>query len=138
MRMSRVLLAGAAVAAAGIATSAFTNSNTVNESVAGYNEAEVSGVVARHIDYVIDPNDASKLTSIDFQIVEDLTAPKLEGLAALLTLNNVSGTAIGPATSCDIGTWVEDTPDGDYTPISCNIAGTDITSFQGIGLTVAE
>ena len=35
MRKSRLLLAGVAVAAAGVATSAFTASNTVPASVAG-------------------------------------------------------------------------------------------------------
>jgi hypothetical protein len=69
--MSRVLLAGAAVAAAGIATTAFTASNTVDRSIAGYGSAEVAGVTALNIEYVQDA-DASKLDKVVFKVNEDV------------------------------------------------------------------
>ena len=55
MRKSRVLLAGVAVAAAAAATSAFTAGNTfqagVQDTVAGYGEATVSGANITAIHY---------------------------------------------------------------------------------------
>jgi hypothetical protein len=72
MRLSRVLIAGAAVAAVGIATSAFTAGNTVEEdTIAGYGSAEVSGVEATNIQYVQDPDDPSKLASVVFTVDKD-------------------------------------------------------------------
>ena len=57
MRKSRLLLAGVAVAAAAAATSAFTAGNDVQDSVAGYGTATVSGATTKHINYVLDADE---------------------------------------------------------------------------------
>ena len=54
MRKSRVLLAGVAVAAAGVATSAFTASNDftgLDNNVAGYGQVAVTGADVTNIAY---------------------------------------------------------------------------------------
>ena len=64
MRKSRVLLAGAAVAAAAVTTSAFTAGNTftgVHNTIVGYGEATVTGANITAIDYNRDDTDESKL-----------------------------------------------------------------------------
>lgn len=76
MRLSRVLIAGAAVAAAGIATSAFTNSNTFNpdataDAEVGYGELVVSGVTVSNVAYNVVSTDATKLDTIVFTVAAD-------------------------------------------------------------------
>jgi hypothetical protein len=127
MRLSRVLLAGAAVAAAGIATSAFTASNTVNDSVAGYDEAVVSGATVTDIDYNINATDSSVLDSIDFVATENVS-----GMQAILQLKLTDGTNVGSPITCTVGTYTT------ATPIACPTPGREITAFQGIALTVAQ
>ena len=51
MRRSRVVFTGIAVAAAAVAGTAFTAQNTVPNSVAGYGQSTVSGVVVSNIQY---------------------------------------------------------------------------------------
>ncbi|MDT0274278.1 hypothetical protein [Blastococcus goldschmidtiae] len=127
MRMSRVLLAGAAVAAAGIATSAFTASNSVNNSVAGYDEATVTGATVTDIDYNVNATDSSVLDSIDFLATENVS-----GMQAILQLQLADGTAVGSPITCTVGAFTT------ATPINCPTPGREITAFQGIGLTVAQ
>ena len=76
MRLSRVLLAGTAVAAAGIATSAFTNSNTFDadataDAEVGYGELAVSGVTVSNVEYKVVSTDATKLDEIVFTVGAD-------------------------------------------------------------------
>ena len=86
MRMSRVLLAGAAVAAAGIATSAFTAGTTVQDSIAGSGDSTVTGANTEHIDYILNA-DKSQVDEIRFELVGDFTdAVTNEGLVAWLTV----------------------------------------------------
>ena len=73
MRKSRVLLAGVAVAAAGVATSAFTAGNDVPDTIAGYGEGTVSGATIDTIHYVSDPADPSVITSVTFVSRTDVT-----------------------------------------------------------------
>ncbi|MBN1094372.1 hypothetical protein JKP75_18585 [Blastococcus sp. TML/M2B] len=77
MRMSRVLLAGVAVATAGIATSAFTNSNTFNpdataDDQVGYGELAVSGVTVSNVAYNVLSTDATKLHEVVFTVTTDV------------------------------------------------------------------
>jgi hypothetical protein len=127
MRLSRVLLAGTAVAAAGIATSAFTASNDVPNSVAGYDEATVTGATVSKIEYVVNATDASVLDSIKFTATENVA-----GMKAYLQLKKTDGTNVGTPLTCTIGTF------GTNTPITCLTTGRAITDFQGLALTVAQ
>ena len=132
MRKSRVLLAGVAVAGAAVTTSAFTASNTVQNSVAGYGSATVSGATTANINYVLDGTDKSLVDSIVFELNENMDAAVLEGLTAWLQLEN-SGSAVGSAVQCTIGAFATS-----VTPVTCSIPDTAITSFNGVALTVAE
>lgn len=98
MRKSRVLLAGVAVAAAGVTTSAFTASNTVPSSTAGYAAATVTGATATKINYVLDPVDKSLVDEVNFEITEDIT-----NMQVFLTLRQ-NGAVVGSAISCTVGT----------------------------------
>lgn len=134
MRMSRVLLAGAAVAAAGIATTAFTAGNTVQDSVAGYGDATVTGADTTNIDYVLDAVDKSEVTAINFDVVQNLDVAVTEGLTAWLQLQDGVGGPVGGALQCSVEPYAID-----HTPINCTLlADTKIASFDGIALTVAE
>lgn len=134
MRLTRVLLAGAAVAAAGVATSAFTAGNDVQDTVAGYGDAAVTGATTTNIDYVLDGVDKSEVTSIDFDVTENFDAAVVQGLRAYLQLQDEDGDPVGTAQACTILAFSTD-----HTPINCPLpAGTKIASFDGIALTVAE
>ena len=85
MRKSRVLLAGVAVAAAAITTSAFTASNTftgLDNNVAGYGEVTAAGVNVSNIAYSPAALDATKLHSVVFTVDKDTTT-----MAAVMTLS---------------------------------------------------
>jgi hypothetical protein len=132
MRMSRVLLAGVAVAATAAATSAFTAGNDVQDSVAGYGSALVTGATTAHINYVLDATDKSLVNEIQFELVEDFDAAVLEGLEAWLQLQDDQGDPVDAAVECQIGAFTT------VTPVSCLIPGTAVDSFDGVALTVAE
>src|SRR6476469_2349068 len=112
MRKSRVLLAGVAVAAAAAATSAFTASNTVPPSTAGYGAATVSGATATKISYVVNNADKALLDSINFEITQDIT-----GMQAFLTLRTggVSGSVVGVPITCSVG--ARDTTGTPFSPV---------------------
>jgi hypothetical protein len=134
MRMSRVLLAGVGVAAAAAATSAFTASNTVQDSVAGYGAATVSGATTAHINYQLDATDKSIVNAIVFELNEDVDdAVANEGLEAWLQLQDGNGDPVGSAVECSFAPFASA-----VTPVTCAIAGTQVTSFEGVALTVAE
>jgi hypothetical protein len=127
MRKSRVLLAGVAVAAAAAATSAFTAANDLDNSVAGYDEATVSGATVTSIEYVLDSVDASLIDSIDFVATENLAAN-----TAYLQFTDAVGAPVGAAIQCDTPVW------STTSLISCPTPDKAIASFVGIGLTVVE
>ena len=127
MRMSRVLLAGVAVAGAVATTSAFTASNTITggDDTAGFGEVTVSGVAVSNVAYNPLSSDAAKLDSVTFTVVEDTTDMK-----ALLTVSTT--TAGGPIASGAItcGAWAA-------TLITCDVPNTvEILDVTKIGLTV--
>ena len=129
MRKSRVLLAGVAVAAAGVTTSAFTASNTVPTSTAGYAAATVTGATATDIAYVLDGTDKSLTDGVNFEVTQDVT-----GMQAWLTLRTggPTGTVVGSAILCSVGTRTT------VSPISCTLTDQPLTSFDSIALTVAQ
>ena len=133
MRMSRVLLAGVAVAGVAASTSAFTDSNDVQDSIAGYGTATVTGAETTHINYVLDSSDKSLVDDIVFELDGDYTdAVTNQGLKAWLRLHN-DNSAIGSPFACDFGPAANG-----LTPVTCTVTDEPLTSFDGVALTVAE
>lgn len=100
MRMSRVLLAGVAVAAAGIATSAFTNNNTFDpnataDAEVGYGELAVSGVTVSNVAYAPEADDATTLDTVTFTVTTDATDTN-----AYLTITGATDTLGGGPFTC--------------------------------------
>lgn len=131
MRMSRVLLAGVAVAGAVATTSAFTAGNTITattDDVAGYGELTVTGVTVSNIAYNPLTSDAAKLDNIVFTVGEDTT-----DMQALLTMTGASGTLGGGVQSCTSST-------GGVAPflITCEGADVLIKDITKVGLTVVS
>jgi hypothetical protein len=140
MRKSRVLLAGVAVAAAAAATSAFTASNTVPDSVAGVGSADVTGATITTTHYVQDGTDPDKVNSVVFTTTTpDLAAPSV----ANLTLTQ-GGVTVGTTYSCSFGTYTD--PDADpltddgTMDITCDTSGTTrlFSEFNGLTLSVIQ
>ena len=131
MRKSRVLLAGVAVAAAAVSTSAFTAGNTftVDNNVAGYGELTATGVTVTNIKYEPAATDATKLHSVVFTVGQDTAS-----MAARMTLYSGT-TALTAATS----TCVSASAAGPVYTITCTL-GTDLdfTAFDKTGLTVTS
>lgn len=136
MRKSRVLLAGVAVAAAGAAASAFTASNTVSASIAGFGANTVSGVTATNIEYVPNTADHTTLARVIFTVSSDVDT----GHGASMSLRTGStGTAAGtivgtPYTCTTFSTFTA----GSMT-ITCETANNPaFSTFTGVGLTVFQ
>jgi hypothetical protein len=131
MRKSRVLLAGVAVAAAGAATSAFTNSNTLSpdNNVAGYGELAVSGVTVSNIAYHPASGDATKLDSVVFTVDRATTT-----MSAVMTLTTGGSVVPNSGSTCTSATAA-----GPVHTITCDIT-TDINikDFDKTGLTVTS
>lgn len=127
MRKSRVLLAGVAIAAAGVATSAFTTSNDfagVDNNVAGYGESTVSGATVTNIAYTPD-TDVSKLASVTFTTSNDVS-----GNSAVLGFTLGGTASTGAANTCTV-------PDG--STITCTLTAPLLFSaFDKVGLTVVS
>jgi hypothetical protein len=127
MRKSRLLLAGVAVAAAGVATSAFTASNTLPSTgnVLGSGQVTVTGAIITDINYVPLAADTTVLDKIIFTSSTNVT-----GQAVTLSLKNGS-TPVGVYT-CTLGAYVTDML------LTCtDTAHNPISSFDTVGLTVA-
>jgi hypothetical protein len=136
MRLSRVLIAGAAVAAAGIATSAFTASNDVPPSVAGYGSAEVAGATVTNIKYNQD-TDPSKLASVVFTVQDDAA-----DTLSTLTLYKADDDGVGPNTETTLPDESDCTPStvGPDFFITCSFGLTPVSleAFDKVGLTVVS
>ena len=132
MRLSRVLIAGAAVAAAGIATSAFTASNDftgVDNNVAGYGELVATGVNVLNIAYVPGP-DASLLDRVVFTVNEEVASP---GKTARMSLFNGTTPTPGSANTCAY------TLSGSDHLVTCTLtADVAFVGFTKTGLTVTS
>jgi hypothetical protein len=142
MRKSRVLLAGVAVAAAAAATSAFTASNTVPQSVAGYGQAAVTGATVSNVHYVADTDDAGLLASVEFTVTTNVTTAATRTMVLRTGVNstdNTGGTVVGSPYNCTVKTaW-----DAAATPpslvLTCPTADTpSFAAFDGVGLTVVQ
>lgn len=130
MRMSRVLLAGVAVAGAAVTTSAFTASNTVPASVAGFGEGAVTGATVTDIHYVQNASDGTILDAVEFTSTTNLT-----GRTVTMTLKK-SGGVVGTPYTCAVKTpW-----DATDIVITCDTTGStlDFEDFDSVGLTVIQ
>jgi hypothetical protein len=130
MRMSRVLLAGVAVAAAAVGTTAFTAGNTLDPSQAGYGESTVTGAAVTNIVYTPWAADNAKLDSVVFTTSTDVT-----GLTATMLLREADSDIVGtnPYTCSITGTAPAPMT------ITCNTTDhPDIDSFETVGLTVVQ
>jgi hypothetical protein len=132
MRKSRVLLAGVAVAAAGVTTSAFTASNTVPASVAGFGQGAVTGATVTTIHYVADTADTSIVDAVEFTSTTNLT-----GKTVTMTLKTTGGTVVvGTPYACTMKTaW-----DATTIVMTCDTSGTTrhFADFDAVGLTVIQ
>ena len=122
-----VLLAGLALSGAG----AFTASNSIANSTAGYGTATVSGVTVTDTNYTLAPTDNSKVTGMSFTHVSDLT-----GKTVKLDLTS-GGTVVSSAVSTCVG--------GSGTALgktvctfTAPVGGVPLTSFDGFALTVVQ
>jgi hypothetical protein len=132
MRKSRLLIAGVAVAAAGVATSAFTASNTfapgADTAIAGYGEATVSGANVTAIHYNRDSTDQSLLAEVVFDSDSDLSG--LGPNEATLTLK--TGTGVSAAFLASYGCTIASGP----TTITCTVGDKTFADFDTVGLAV--
>jgi hypothetical protein len=128
MRMSRVLLAGVAVAGVAATTSAFTNSNTstgLDNNVAGYGQLTVSGVNVSNIAYT-PASDASQLAQVVFTVDTNTTS-----MAAVMTLS-FDTTALTPTTTCTSAS------SAGVNTITCDNADVAFSAFNRTALTVTS
>ncbi|MGY1721131.1 MULTISPECIES: hypothetical protein [unclassified Blastococcus] len=132
MRLSRVLLAGVAVAGVAATTSAFTASNNfsgVDNNVAGYGELTATGVAVSNIAY--NPAaDATKLASVVFTVGQDTST-----MDAVMTLTSGDPDVVAPgsASTCVYSA------SGTTHLITCTLTTpVDFTSFDKTGLTVTS
>ena len=126
MRISRVLLAGAAVATAAVTTSAFTASNTMPaDSILGYGEIDVTGATVDAVAYNRDATDSSRLDNVVFTTSTDVT-----GQTTSLTLK--TGTTFVSSHTCVVAGSV-----GTQT-ITCATGDVLFSAFNVVGLTVGQ
>ena len=129
MRMSRVLLAGVAVAGAVATTSAFTASNTLSppDNVAGYGTATVTGATVNNIRYNPD-TDPSKLASVVFTSTTDVS-----NTAATMNITSSGTTVASSASTCVYGAFTT------TMTITCTLTTpVAFTAFDAVGLTIVS
>ena len=132
MRMSRVLLAGVAVAAAAAGTSAFTAANTVAPSVAGFGQGAVSGATITDIHYVANTANSTIVDSIELTSTTDLTDKTVS-----VTLKTTGGTVVvGTSYACT----EKDAWDNTDIVMECDTTGSTrlFSEFDSVGVTVVD
>jgi hypothetical protein len=137
MRTSRLLLAGAGLAAAAVTGSAFTASNdvtNVTHNVAGYGEVTATGATVTDISYTPQASNNTYLYQVRFTTSTDVT-----GHTATLTLKNGTTPLTVGASSAKFVTC----SNGSFTTsmvITCNVAAdtVEFTQFNTVGLTVVD
>ena len=137
MRLSRVLLAGVAVAGAVATTSAFTAGNTFDatgilDDNAGYGKLTVTGVTVSNVAYIPLPADTSKLDKVVFTITESTA-----DMNAFLTIKNASNAVL--FASDVTNACVYSNPGSTSHVITCEVINTlDIEPVSEVGLTVVS
>jgi hypothetical protein len=139
MRKSRVLLAGVAVAAAAAATSAFTNSNSVPPSVAGFGAGAVTGANVTNIHYTQNATNKAAVDSIVFTTnTQGLVAPAV----ATMDLTK-AGAPVGSTYPCTFGSYTDADSNAatpDVMDITCLTNGSTrlFSEFDSVGLSVIQ
>jgi hypothetical protein len=139
MRLSRVLLAGVAVAGAVATTSAFTASNTFDstgilDDNAGYGKLTVTGVTVSNVAYIPLPADTSKLDKVVFTILESTA-----DMNAYMTIKNGATPAAVLFASDVTNACVYSNPGSTSHVITCEVVNTlDIEPISEVGLTVVS
>jgi hypothetical protein len=135
MRTSRVVLAGIAVAAAAATTSAFTASNDVPDSVAGYGSGTVTGATVTDIHYTPKSSDPMHLDNVVFTTTTDMHTGSW---TADMVLKKGDGTQLGQDSySCtvDQAGWT-----GTSMTLTCSTTADYplISQIGTVGLTVVQ
>jgi hypothetical protein len=137
MRMSRVLLAGVAVAGVAVTTSAFTASNDLETSVAGFGQAEVTGADVTDIHYVVNATDGTVVDAVEFLTITDVT-----GAEATLTLKSGATAGVGGTAFATYActTKAGEAWDGTDMTLTCDTTNpaTTFEDFNAVGLTVVS
>jgi hypothetical protein len=136
MRKSRLLLAGVAVAAAGVATSAFTAANTVPDSVAGFGQGAVTGAVITDIHYVANAADGTVVDAVELTSTTDLT-----GKTVTMTLKTTGGTVVvGSPYTCAVKTAWDALATPPAIVMTCDTTGSTrlFADFDSVGVTVVQ
>lgn len=130
MRTSRVVFTGIAVAAAAAAgTSAFTASNTVPNSVAGYGQGTISGATVTNIQYTPLSTDNTYLASVVFTTSTNVTTE-----TSTMTLKLGATPLSGSPYSCTYSAYSAGTM-----TITCLTPNNPaFTAFDTVGLTVVQ
>jgi hypothetical protein len=134
MRRSRVVFTGIAVAAAAVAGTAFTAQNTVPNSVAGYGESTVSGVVVTTIQYVPLSTDNTYLDNVVFTTTTDVTGSSYIATMTLKSSGSPLGSGLGGPYSCTKSSY------STTMTLTCAVAASTvkINDFTAVGLTVRQ
>jgi hypothetical protein len=137
MRMSRVLLAGVAVAGVAVTTSAFTASNDLETSVAGFGQAEVTGADVTDIHYVVNATDGTVVDAVEFTTITNVT-----GAEATLTLKSGAAAGVGGTAFATYDCAVKAGEAWDTTDMTliCDTTSptTNFEDFNAVGLTVVS
>ena len=137
MRMSRVLLAGVAVAGAVATTSAFTAGNTFDgtgivDDNAGYGKLTVTGVTISNVAYIPLAADTSKLDRVVFTTTESTN-----DMNAFMTIKSAPTTVM--FASDVTNACVYSNPGSTSHVITCETPNTlDIEPISEVGLTVVS
>ena len=113
MRTSTKVIGSLALLGVVAAGSAFTASNTVPDSVAGYGSSTISGATATSLNYTLN-TDGTQITGATLRFVGDLTGKTVR-----------AGFGTNALTACTLGTVVADNPltlteDETATPVTCS------------------
>ena len=106
------------------AGSAFTASNTVLNSVAGFGEGTVTGAVVTAVHYTQDSADPSELDTVSFDSSTDLT-----GTTVYLTLKDTTLAIMGSRYACTYTAFA-----ASATTITCDVTS-DHPLIAGLGAT---
>ena len=140
MRKSRVLLAGAAVAAAAVTTSAFTAGNDVPDSVAGYGQGTVTGAEINSISYTRNATDGTIVDAVVFESYTDIT-----NSTSTMTLKTTGGTVVVDSYTCAVTTPWDALAPTPFLILTCDTTAAanggkvrNFADFDTVGLTVID
>lgn len=104
-RTSRIIAAAAVIAAVAAGGAAFTASNTIPDSVAGYGTSDISGATATALDYTLSA-DGTTITDAALTFTGDQTGRTVK-----------AGFGSDALSGCTVGTYDSA---NDNTPVTCS------------------